>query len=147
MNGMIAGLILAGHVLLLLCLPLNATAQPASTVPLLSQASDLQQTELPLSRMSPTEAFLTTGIVLAFHDWPDEEEKAGILRDTEQVGLQKADEELQYTKVWFFTWRDQKPRDFMEAHRICQILSGLSTLRYCRPMHVSRPKTGRCVKD
>ena len=58
-----------------------------------------------LSRELPPEAFLTTGIVLAFHDWPDEEEKAGILRDAEQAGLQKTEEELEYTKVWFLRGR------------------------------------------
>ena len=140
MNGMNKRLILAGHVLLLLCLPLHATAQQSITTPLESQTSDSQQTEDPLSREFPPEAFLTTGIVLAFHDWPDEEEKAGILRDAEEAGLQKDEEELQYTKVWFFTWIDQKPRNFIEAHLICRTFFGLSTLRYCRPMHVSRPK-------
>ena len=140
MNGMNKRLILAGHVLLLLYLPLNATAQPAVTAPLESQTSDSQQTEDPLSREFPPVAFLTTGIVLAFHDWPDEEEKAGIFRDAEQAGLQKEEEELQYTKVWFFTWIDQEPRNFIEAHLICRTFSGLSTLRYCRPMSLRRPK-------
>ena len=139
MKGMITRLILAGHVLLLLCLPLNATAQQAITAPLLFQTSDLQQTELPCPECPPREAFLTTGIILAFHDWPDEEEKAGILRDTQKAGLQKAKEELPYTKVWFFTWIDQKPRNFIEAHGICRTFSGLSTLRYCRPIYLSRP--------
>ncbi len=139
MNGMNKRLIPAGLILLLLCLPLNATAQPAVTAPLESQTSGSQQTEDPLSRMSPPEAFLTTGIVLAFHDWPDGEEKAGILRDAEQAGLQKAKEELQYTKVWFFTWIDKKPRNFIEAHLICLTFSRLPTLRYCRPMSLPRP--------
>ena len=82
---------------------------------------------------------MTTGIILAFHEWPDEEETAGILRDAQKAGLQKDKEELQYTKVWFFTWKDQKPRDFIEAHWICKTFSALSTLRYCRPMRVSVP--------
>ena len=139
-NGMLARLIFAGHVFLLLCLCLHATAQPAVTAPLLSQTSGSQQTEGPLSREFPPEAFLTTGIVLAFHDWPDEEEKAGILRDAEQAGLQKTEEELEYTKVWFFTWIDKEPRNFIKAHLICRTFSGLSTLRYCRPMSLRRPK-------
>lgn len=83
---------------------------------------------------------MTTGIVLAFHDWPDAEGKAAILRDAEKAGLQKEEEELQYAKVWFFTWLDNKPRNFIEAHVICQTFSGLSTLRYCRPVYVGRPK-------
>jgi len=83
---------------------------------------------------------MTTGIVLAFHDWPDEEEKAGILRDAEEAGLQKTEDELEYTKVWFFTWIANKPRNFIEAHAVCLTFSGLSTLRYCRPMYVGRPK-------
>ena len=140
MNGMITRLILAGHVFLLLCLCLHATAQPALTAPLLSQTTGSPRTEGPLSREFPPEAFLTTGIVLAFHDWPDEEEKAGILRDAEQAGLQKEKEELEYTKVWFFTWMDHKPRNFIEAHGICLTFSSLSTLRYCRPMYMGRPK-------
>lgn len=140
MNGRITRLVLAGYVLLLLCLPLHATAQQSITTPLESQTSDSQQTEDPLSREFPPEAFLTTGIVLAFHEWPDEEEKAGILRDAEQAGLQKDEEELQYTKVWFFTWIDKKPRNFIEAHWICLKFSSLSTLRYCRPMSLPRPK-------
>ena len=140
MNGMTTRLILAWHVLLLLCFPLTATAQQALAAPLLSQASGLQQTEDPLSREFPPEAFLATGIVLAFHDWPDDEEKAGILRDAEQAGLQKTEEELEYTKVWFFTWIDKEPRNFIKAHGICRTFSGLSTLRYCRPMYLRRPK-------
>lgn len=140
MKGRITRLILAGHVFLLPCLPLNAIAQHAVTAPLLSQASGSQQAEVPLSREFPPDAFLTTGIVLAFHDWPDEEEKAGILRDAEKAGLQKEEEELQYTKVWFFTWIDKEPRNFIEAHGICMTFSSLSTLRYCRSMHLRRPK-------
>lgn len=143
MKGTITRLILAGHVLLLLCLTLHATEQQAMTAPLLSQTSGSQQTEGPLSREFPPETFLTTGIVLAFHGWPDEEEKAGILRDAEKAGLRKEEEELQYTKVWFFTWMDHKPRNFIEAHGICLTFSGLSTLRYCRPMSMSRPKEVR----
>lgn len=139
MNGMLAKLILAGHVCLLFCLPLSAAAQQAITAPLLSQATGSTQAEGSLSREFSPEAFLTTGIVLAFHEWPDEEEKAGILRDAEKAGLQKEEEELQYTKVWFFTWMDQKPRNFIVAHGICLTFSDLSTLRYCRPMHVGRP--------
>ena len=140
MNGMTTRLIHAGHVFLLLCLCLHATAQPALTAPLLSQTTGSQQTEGTLSREFPPEAFLTTGIVLAFHEWPDEEEKAGILRDAEKAGLQKTKEELEYTKVWFFTWTDHKPRNFIEAHGVCRTFSGLSTLRYCRPMYLRRPK-------
>lgn len=139
MNGSFHSLTLAGQVFLLFCLSLSAAAQQVMTSPLLSQATGSTQAEGSLSREFSPEAFLTTGIVLAFHEWPDEEEKAGILRDAEKAGLQKEEEELQYTKVWFFTWMDQKPRNFIEAHGICQTFSGLSTLRYCRPMHVSRP--------
>ena len=131
--------ILAGHVFLLLCLCLHAEAQQAIATPLLFQTSGSQQAEVPLSREFSPEVFLTTGIVLAFHEWPGEEEKAGILRDAEKAGLQKEEEELQYTKVWFFTWRDQKPRNFIEAHGVCLTFSDLSTLRYCRPMYLSRP--------
>ena len=131
-------LILAGHVFLLLCLSLNATAQQAVIAPRLSQTSGSQQAEVPPSGGLPREAFLTTGIVLAFHEWPDEEEKAGILRDSQKAGLQKEKEELPYTKVWFFTWSDQKPRNFIEAYGICKTFSDLSTLRYCRPMYVPR---------
>ena len=131
-------LILAGHVFLLLCLPFNAKAQQFVAAPLLSQASGSMQAEVPSSGGLSREAFLTTGIVLAFHEWPDEEEKAGILRDSQKAGLQKEKEELPYTKVWFFTWRDQKPRNFIEAHGICKTFSSLSTLRYCRPMYVPR---------
>ncbi len=140
MNGMITRFVLAWHVLLLLCFPLTTTAQQSVTTPLLSQTSGSQQTEGPLSREFPPEAFLTTGIVLAFHEWPDEEEKAGIIRDAEKAGLQKEEEELQYTKVWFFTWTDHKPRNFIEAHGVCLTFSSLSALRYCRPMYLRRPK-------
>ena len=140
MKGMITRFVLAWHVLLLLCFPLTTTAQQAVTTPLFAQTSGSQQTEGPLSPEFPPEAFLTTGIVLAFHDWPDDEEKAAIIRDAEQAGLQKEEEELEYTKVWFFTWMDQKPRNIIKAHWICQTFSSLSALRYCRPMHLRRPK-------
>jgi len=140
MKGMITRLILAGPVFLLPCLPLTATAQQTVTAPLLSQTSGSPRTEGPLSREFPPETFLTTGIVLAFHDWPDEEEKAAILRDAEQAGLRKTEEELEYTKVWFFACIDKEPRNFIEAHWICRTFSGLSTLRYCRPMYLRRPK-------
>ena len=139
-NGMITRLILAGHVFFLLCLPLNAKAQQSVTAPLLSRASGSKQAEVPLSRVSPTESPMITGIALAFHDWPDEEEKAVILEDTQKAGLKKTKEELQYTKVWFFTWIDQEPRNVIEAHGICEPFSGLSTLRYCRPLYLGRPR-------
>lgn len=140
MNGRFHRLTLAGQVLLLSCLPLSAAAQQATTALLLSQATGSQQAEVPLSQEFSPEVFLTTGIVLAFHEWPGEEEKAGILREAEKAGLQKEEEELQYTKVWFFTWMDQKPRNFIEAYGICRTFSDLSTLRYCRPMYVRRPR-------
>jgi len=129
-------LIITGHVVLLLCFALNATAQQAGAATILSQASGSKQADVPLSGVFG----MTTGIVLSFHDWPDEEEKAAILRDAQKAGLQKTEEELQYTKVWFFTWLDNKTRNIIEAHAICQTFSGLSTLRYCRPMYVSRPR-------
>ena len=140
MNGRINGWTLAGPVFLLLCLSLGAPAQEAGATPLLSQASGSKQAEVPLSRVSPTESPMITGIVLAFHDWPDEEEKAVILQDTQKVGLKKTKDELQYTKVWFFTWIDQEPRNVIEAHGICEPFSGLSTLRYCRPLYLGRPR-------
>ena len=134
LNGRFPGLTLAGQVFLLLCLPLNATAQQASTSPLLSQASGSTESDASLDRVFS----MTTGIVLAFHEWPDDEEKAVILRDTQKAGLQKDKEELPLTKVWFFTWKDQKPRNLIEAYGICLTFSDLSTLRYCRPMYVPR---------
>ena len=139
-NGMITRLILAGHVFFLLCLSLGAIALEAGATPLLSQASGSKQADVSLFQVSGTESLMTTGIVLAFHDWPDEEEKAVILQDTQKAGLKKTKEELQYTKVWFFTWIDQEPRNVIEAHGICEPFSGLSTLRYCRPLYLGRPR-------
>ena len=140
MNGMINRCTLAGPVFLLLCLSLDAIALEAGATALLSQASGSKQADVSLFQVSGTESLMTTGIVLAFHDWPDEKEKAFILQETQKMALKKTEDELQHFKAWFFEWIDQEPRNVIEAHGICEPFSGLSTLRYCRPLYLGRPR-------
>ncbi len=88
----------------------------------------------------PWYEMMTQGIILAFHEWPDEREKTLILQATEKAGLKKSKEELPYTKVWFFRWTDNELRHVIEAHMTCVRISKIFSLRYCRPERMPRPR-------
>ena len=88
----------------------------------------------------PQNEMMTQGIILAFHEWPDEQEKTLILQATEKAGLKKTKEELSFSKVWFFRWTDDELRHVIEAHGICMEISTNSSLKYCRPEYMPRPK-------
>ena len=83
---------------------------------------------------------MTQGIILAFHEWPDEREETLILQAMEKAGLRKTKTELPISKVWFFRWADDGLQHIIKAHMICVEISTNSSLIYCRPEYIPRPK-------
>ena len=79
------------------------------------------------------------GIILAFHRWPDEEERKIILGKTMEAGLTKTDEIPRF-KIWLFAWDDWKPAE--AAEKFCHGLPELSSLDYCEPDSLLGPATG-----
>ena len=82
----------------------------------------------------------TQGIILAFNEWPNEEEMVLILEKLKILGLEKTGE-LPITKVWFLKHTDNKLRSVIEAYSICKKLSKRFSLKYCRPEHIPIPKS------
>ena len=80
------------------------------------------------------------GIILAFNDWPEEEEKILILKETEKLGLTKKKVELSFAKVWFFEWTNGELRNTIKAYGICVKISKKFSLKYCRSEYKSIPK-------
>ena len=81
----------------------------------------------------------TQGIILAFDEWPDEQEMVLIYEELKTLGLEKT-KELPTTKVWFLKYTDNELRNIIEAHDICRNLSEKFSLKYCRPEHIPRPR-------
>ena len=81
----------------------------------------------------------TQGIILAFDEWPDEQEMVLIYEELKTLGLEKT-EELPTAKVWFLKYTDNELRNIIEAHDICRKLSEKFSLKYCRPENIPRPK-------
>ncbi len=80
------------------------------------------------------------GIILAFNDWPEEEEKILILKETEKLGLTKKKVELSFAKVWFFEWTNGELRNTIKAYGICVKISKKFSLKYCRSEYKSIAK-------
>ena len=70
------------------------------------------------------------GIILAFHRWPDEDERRIILEKTAAAGLTKT-EEIPRFKIWLFEWGEW--RKAAAAEKICRSLQDLSPVDYCEP--------------
>ena len=70
------------------------------------------------------------GIILAFHRWPDEDERRIILEKTTAVGLTKT-EEIPRFKIWLFEWNEW--RKATAAEEVCLSLQDLSPVEYCEP--------------
>ena len=79
------------------------------------------------------------GIILAFHRWPDEEERTIILEKTREAGLTKT-EEIPRFKIWLFAWDDWQKAE--TAEKVCRSLPDLSSLEYCEPDSLLGPATG-----
>ena len=82
---------------------------------------------------------LAIGIILAFHRWPDDEERKIIFEMTAQAGLTKT-EEIPRFKIWLFEWGDWRKAE--TAERFCRSLPDLSSLEYCEPDELLGPATG-----
>ena len=82
---------------------------------------------------------LAIGIILAFHRWPDEEERTLILEKTKEAGLTKT-EEIPRFKIWLFEWGDWQKAE--TAEKFCRNLPDLSSLEYCEPDELLGPATG-----
>ena len=76
------------------------------------------------------------GLILAFNKWPDDEEKAVILKKMTTAGLEKKTE-IQRFKVWIFEW--PKLHEGAEAQKLCKELSNLSSLKHCEPDYTVSP--------
>lgn len=87
---------------------------------------------------SSKESSQAKGIVLAFHDWPEEEERAMIFEKLEAVGL-KQKSEIERFKTWVFEWPEL--REGTEAEKICEDLSDLFVFDYCEPDYLLYPTT------
>ena len=79
------------------------------------------------------------GIILAFHRWPDEEERKIILEKTTEAGLSKT-EEIPRFKIWLFAWDDWQKAE--TAEKVCRRLPDLTSLEYCEPDSLLGPATG-----
>lgn len=83
----------------------------------------------PLPEFDPDNP-LAIGIILAFHRWPDEDERTIILEKTTEAGLSKT-EEIPRFKIWLFEWNDWQKA--AAAEKFCRSLRDLSSLEYCEP--------------
>ena len=81
----------------------------------------------------------TQGIILAFNEWPDEQEMVLISEELKTLGLEKT-EEIPITKVWFLKYTDNELKHTIEAYAICKKLTERFSLKYCRPEHIPRPR-------
>ena len=87
------------------------------------------KTPEPLPEFDPDHP-LAKGIILAFHRWPDDEERRIILEKTTEAGLTKT-EEIPRFKTWIFEWAEW--RKAATAQKVCRSLPDLSLLEYCEP--------------
>ena len=87
------------------------------------------KTPEPLPEFDPDHP-LAKGIILAFHRWPDDEERIIILEKTTEAGLTKT-EEIPRFKTWIFEWAEW--RKAATAQKVCRSLPDLSSLEYCEP--------------
>lgn len=92
----------------------------------------------PLPEFDPDNP-LAIGIILAFHRWPDEEERTIILEKTREAGLTKT-EEIPRFKIWLFAWDDWQKA--ATAEKVCRSLQDLTSLDYCEPDSLLGPATG-----
>ncbi len=83
------------------------------------------------------------GIILAFHRWPDEDERRIILEKTAAAGLTKT-EEIPRFKIWLFEWGEW--RKAAAAEKICRSLQDLSPVDYCEPDSLLGPAAGSVNK-
>ena len=70
------------------------------------------------------------GVILKFHNWPNENDKTLILTKLTQVGLTRKSE-IQRFKIWIFEWSEQSEAE--KAKNICKNLSHSFSLIYCKP--------------
>lgn len=92
----------------------------------------------PLPEFDPDNP-LAIGIILAFHRWPDEDERKIIFEKTTEAGLTKT-KEIPRFKIWLFEWPEW--RKAATAEKVCRSLPELSSLEYCEPDSLLGPATG-----
>ncbi len=90
----------------------------------------------------PAESPAVSGIILAFHQWPDEKEKALILKKTAEKGLKKT-KTISLSKLWVFEW--DKPKTVLMAELICLNFPKTPSLKYCEPDHPLFPQDASVI--
>ena len=78
------------------------------------------------------------GVILSFHRWPDEKEKALLFKKLTKAGLKKK-LEIKRFKIWIFEWSEWHKGE--KAVRLCKKISSLSLsfLDYCEPNFLLGP--------
>ena len=76
------------------------------------------------------------GVILSFHRWPNEEEKALLLKKLTKAGLKKK-LEIKRFKTWIFEWPEWHKGK--KAIRLCKKISDLPFLEYCEPNFLLGP--------
>ena len=76
------------------------------------------------------QSFQIKGVILEFHNWPNEEQQIDIINFLKRVGLEKK-VKIHRFKVWVFEWGHWVAIE--EANRVCKNLSSFSFLKNCEP--------------
>ena len=79
---------------------------------------------------------IAKGVILAFHRWPNEKEKALLLKKLTKAGLKKKSE-LKRFKAWIFEWPEWRKGE--KAVQLCKKISALPFLDYCEPNFLLGP--------
>ena len=80
---------------------------------------------------------------MAFHRWPNEKEKALIVKKLTEAGLKKKSE-YKRDKTWVFRWPEWHKA--IDAKKLCKELSTLSSVDYCEPNYLLGPAKSKKKK-
>ena len=83
----------------------------------------------------------TAGILLEYRRMPPSgKEQADIFRVAEENDLVKTDE-LPSSKLWLFSWKDDKEKDSLYAFFACLALDSFPSVESCQPNYILRPRS------
>ena len=111
-------------------IPKSVSQNPAKT--LKTTPKDPAESIPAFDRNNP----IAKGVILAFHRWPNEKEKALLLKNLTKAGLKKKSE-LNRFKTWIFEWPEWHKGQ--KAVQLCKKISALSFLDYCEPNFLLGP--------